>query len=400
MSVLIVDDHATNRKLLRAMLEAEGLKTFEAVDGVEALSILRSEPVDAIISDILMPRMDGYRLCLEVRRTEKFKATPFIVYTSTYTSPSDEKTALELGADRFLKKPASAGDVFQALREAANNPRPRATCVTRPEQELMKEYNEALVRKLEKKNFELEERSKELQATQEQLRALAAGLQDAREEERIRIAREIHDELGEVLTRIKFDLADMRYRLESGITDDMRQELLKKIAALGGLADGTAGRLRKICTELRPPVLDDMGLVPAIEWQASEFEKRTKIRCELSLEAPDLVVVDEQATMLFRVFQEMLTNVARHSQASKIRVRLKKSSTSLFLEVKDNGRGIETENLASTKSLGFLGMRERAALFGGELQVHGKRGKGTTVVATIPLTNLSNRKTDGTDATK
>src|ERR1044071_7444938 len=117
MNVLVVDDNSTNRKLLHAPLEAEGMTVFEAADGVEALAVLHREKVDAIISDILMPRMDGYRLCYEVRRNERFQNIPFIIYTSTYTSPSDEKFSLELGADKFVRKPASAEEMLKLLRE-------------------------------------------------------------------------------------------------------------------------------------------------------------------------------------------------------------------------------------------------------------------------------------------
>src|SRR5690242_19114395 len=118
MNILIVDDIPTNLKLLRALLEAEGMQVSSAPDGIEALSILYRQPVDAIISDNLMPRMDGYRFCYEVRKDKKLQHLPFIVYTNTYTSPADEKMALDLGANKFLKKPASTAAILEALRVA------------------------------------------------------------------------------------------------------------------------------------------------------------------------------------------------------------------------------------------------------------------------------------------
>src|SRR6266404_749584 len=121
MNILIADDNATNLKLLRAMLEAEGHKVLSANDGLEALELLEREKIEAIISDILMPRMDGYRLCLEVRKSEKFKKLPFLFYTATYVSPSDSKAAMDLGADKFLKKPAPPAEIVQALREAVES---------------------------------------------------------------------------------------------------------------------------------------------------------------------------------------------------------------------------------------------------------------------------------------
>jgi CheY-like chemotaxis protein len=123
MKILIVDDIAANLKLLRAILESEGHEVTEAADGVDALALLESEPVDAIISDILMPRMDGYRLCYEVRSSDRLRRLPFIFYTSSYTSDSDEKLALAIGGDRFLTKPAAAEDILQALHLATTQPR-------------------------------------------------------------------------------------------------------------------------------------------------------------------------------------------------------------------------------------------------------------------------------------
>jgi PAS domain S-box-containing protein len=157
MNILIVDDNPTNLKLCHAMLEAEGLTVFDAADGVEALQVLEREKIDAVISDILMPRMDGYRLCYEVRKHERLKNLPFISYTATYTSPSDEKLTLDLGADKFIRKPASAQVLVDALREVTTEARyrqPRRIHAL-PEIEVLKEYSERLVSKLEEKNIQL-----------------------------------------------------------------------------------------------------------------------------------------------------------------------------------------------------------------------------------------------------
>lgn len=152
------DDNETNLKLLRAILEAEGHDVCCALDGVEALELLERQKLDAIISDILMPRMDGYRLCFEIRQREEFRTLPFIVYTSTYTSPTDEKTALRLGADKFLRKPAAPHEILKALQqavtEAPKKTRKRAAEVY--ETARLKEYSQALVSKLEKRNDELQ----------------------------------------------------------------------------------------------------------------------------------------------------------------------------------------------------------------------------------------------------
>ena len=166
MNLLIVDDTPTNLKLLRAQLEAEGHAVFEAHDGVDALALLERQPVDAVISDILMPRMDGYRLCYEIRKHARLHDLPFILYTSTYTSPGDEKLALDVGADKYLKKPASVETLVAALHEVTQpHAAPKAEALV--EVEVLKEYSEQLVNKLEKKNAEL-------LATHEELHQLLA----------------------------------------------------------------------------------------------------------------------------------------------------------------------------------------------------------------------------------
>jgi len=181
----------------------------------------------------------------------------------------------------------------------------------------MREYSAGLVSKLEKKNLELQQSEEQINKSREQLRALAARLQAAREEERIRISREIHDDLGELLTGLKNGLAWIRDRLEEPPSAQNRAPLREKIAAMGLLLIARPIACAKLCTELRPSILDDLGLVAAIEWQAREFQKRTNIRCEASLEEKQIIATPDQATALFRILQEILTNVARHSQAPK-----------------------------------------------------------------------------------
>src|SRR5579872_4120799 len=158
MNVLIVDDIETNRKLLRVVLQAEGHRTVEAADGLEALEILKTQNVDAIVSDILMPRMDGYRLCHAVRSMEQTRNILFIVYTSTFTTTPDEKLALEFGADRFIRKPAPIKEILEALEPAHQLNRMTDTGTRDGLAELtaMQGYSEALVRRLEHRNSELQ----------------------------------------------------------------------------------------------------------------------------------------------------------------------------------------------------------------------------------------------------
>ncbi len=225
----------------------------------------------------------------------------------------------------------------------------------------------------------LRQQRDELQHSFEQLRSLAARLQSVREEERAGVAREIHDELGQALTGIMLE-SDYLIR---GLPGDAK-EPLKRAESILKLADQTIQSVRRIATELRPGILDDLGIVAAVEWAVKEFEARTGTKCRLNLPEDDIGVDQEHATALFRILQETLTNVIRHSNATEVTVRLAREDGTLTLEIQDNGKGISKEQLSSSNSLGILGMRERAVILGGELTVSGAPGKGTTVRVRIP----------------
>jgi PAS domain S-box-containing protein len=216
-------------------------------------------------------------------------------------------------------------------------------------------------------------------AARERLRDLAGYLQDAREEERKRIAREVHDELGQALTALKFDVA----QLQKWLPGD-EPGLRERADAMAALIDASMRTVRRVSTELRPGLLDDLGLAAAIEWQVGEFAERTGIRCDLHLGEEDVRLESEVATALFRVLQETLTNVARHAGASEVRVELVIDPREVVLRVRDDGRGISESEASSHQALGLLGVRERARSLGGGVRFDGVRGQGTTVTVRIP----------------
>jgi PAS domain S-box-containing protein len=215
----------------------------------------------------------------------------------------------------------------------------------------------------------------------EQLRELTARVETAREEERTGIARELHDELGQSLTAIKLDLAFLARRLEGR---DGVAALIEKLHESMRLTDETIGQLRRISAELRPAVLDEVGLGSALAWQANEFEKRTHTACSVQSAVPDRAMKRDVATTVFRVFQEALTNVARHAEAEHVEARLAERDGALVLEVSDDGRGIAPEKLESPRSLGLVGMRERARRLGGSVRVTPVRPHGTRVTLRLP----------------
>ena len=218
----------------------------------------------------------------------------------------------------------------------------------------------------------------ELRASSEQLRNLAAHLLSVREEERSRISREVHDELGQSLTAVKMDLAWLAGRLPG-----KNGQMLKRIRSTRQLADSIIQSIRRISTELRPAVLD-LGLAAAVEWQVQEFQARSGVQCKVRLLIRE-VVTSNASTAMFRIFQETLTNVARHAKATRVEVVLQKQRDRLALLVHDNGLGFDHADPSLSKSLGLLGMRERAAILGGRVNISSAPGKGTTVTAWIPL---------------
>ncbi|MGH9450221.1 MAG: PAS domain-containing sensor histidine kinase [Terriglobia bacterium] len=230
-------------------------------------------------------------------------------------------------------------------------------------------------------NTERKRAQEEVQRSFEQLRALAGRLQTIREEERKRVAREIHDELGQALTAVKIDLTSLMRDVPGGA-----KTYAAKTESLCKLVDDTIQSVRRIAAELRPGILDDLGLVAAVEWAAEEFTLRTGTECKLHVPNDQIVIDPGHATAIFRIFQETLTNVARHAAATRVDVKLVEEAGDLLLEVHDNGKGVSGEQLSAGKSLGILGMRERAALLGGNLVFRGAPGSGTTVTVRIPET--------------
>ncbi len=223
---------------------------------------------------------------------------------------------------------------------------------------------------------ESEQRHRQLS---EDLRRLTQRLQTVREEERSRIAHEVHDELGRPLAVLR---QSAQWLTEQG---ELGAPALERVGAMLGLLNGTLDAVRRICAELRPTVLDEFGLVAAIEWQLGEFERRTRIACTASLPLDEPTMPRDQATAVFRVLQESLSNVARHSSARRVSVRLTVDVGRVKLSARDDGVGISSAAASSRASLGLAGMRERCLAWGGQLEITGTPGVGTLVELDMPL---------------
>jgi signal transduction histidine kinase len=229
-----------------------------------------------------------------------------------------------------------------------------------------------------------------LRQSHERLLALSGRIQSIQEEERTIVAREIHDQLGQALTAVKMETAWFQKRILEGYAS--RKDMTARLESMARLVDSTIDQVRRISAKLRPGVLDELGLAAAMEWQAEDFQKRAGVLCTVRSDLGDVRLDRDAATALFRIFQECLTNVARHAGARWVRAILRRVGRQLVLEVHDDGRGISPSEVASPASLGLLGMTERSRLVGGEFEISARAGGGTTVRVAVPLTRHPDRR--------
>jgi signal transduction histidine kinase len=362
--VLIIDGEPGNLHSLGTLLEPLGQRLLSARSGEEAVRfVLTHDPV-VILLDVSLPAMDGFEVARILRKCERSRRTPIICLTGASKWPVPEPSEYELGPVDYVLKPV----VAEVLRF-------KVSVFVELHREEAARAEETCARKL------AEER---LYGAEAQLRSLAARLTAVRDEERMRIAREIHDELGQVLTSLKMDVACLEMQFS-----DKRHPARVRTERMRKLIDSTVHLVQRISTGMRPEILDELGLAAALRWQAREFERRTGIRCRTRLPAQHLVLDEEHSNAVFRTFQEILTNVARHAKANSVKACLEASEGRLFLEVEDDGIGIPDGKIRHRDSLGLLGMRERAQVFGGQLTISGKPGRGTMVTVSIPLPAVS-----------
>ena len=454
-------------QVLNLLLSRAGYSVLIAFDGQEGFEVATRERPRLVVSDVLMPRVDGIGLCRMMRGHEKLRDTPILLVSAIRKDSESVVEGLKAGADDYLEAPYDPNllltkvaqlvkreETEEALRESKEilqkifdhipvmvsffDADGRLTLVNRewertvgwtpeevreqnldifaecyPDPEERRKVRDflatsnghwadfyakvrdgrvivttwAVVRLSDGTSIsigqDITERKRDeerLRKSNENLRALAARLQAVREEESIKIAREIHDELGGGLTGLKMDVSWIERRLPGAGDEAVRQ----KLRSMSELIDETIQKVRNISTELRPSVLDDLGLAAAVEWQAREFQRRTEIECVITSLDEEVALSAEKSTAVFRIFQEVLTNVARHARATRVEISMEKRDGDLVLKVCDDGRGIRESDISDTRSLGLLGMRERAVVFGGVVEIEGGSGRGTTVTVSIP----------------
>lgn len=358
--ILVVDDDQRNLVALQEMLQDLGRNLVLANSGEQALRCVLKSDFAVILLDARMPGVDGFETAKLIRQRPRSRHTPIIFLTGAYEDLPSMFRGYEVGAVDYIVKPL----VPEVLKSKI------AVFID------LYEKSAVLTREITERRM-IEE---QLLESKENLRALAGRLQSVVEEERTRISREIHDELGQALTGLKMDLTWLASRLSKN-----QKVLHNKCKSIFKLIDSTIQSVRRIASGLRPEILDEVGLSAAIGWQARDFQKRTGIRCKVDLPADGANLGRERSTAVFRIFQELLTNVVRHASATAIDIALHVSEAEVRLVVLDNGKGIPDARLRSPQSLGLLGMRERASLLGGKVEITKARGKGTRACVTIPI---------------
>jgi signal transduction histidine kinase len=355
--VLFLEDSPDDVELMEHELNEAGLQfTSRRVDNKDQFikEVVDFRP-DIVLADYSLTTFNGMQAFRKLKRENI--SVPFILVTGVLS----EKLALDClkeGVDDFILKSS-----FKRL--------PAAIISAIRKKEMYEEKNRI---------------ASELKKSHEELRLLVNRHQISIEEERMNIARDLHDELGQVLTALKIDIAMFRKKLTSG-KKMSEKSIHDEFASISKTIDKISTSAKQISAGLRPETLDDLGILDAIQWQATEFEKRNQIACQLYLPTEHLELTKELSIALFRIVQEALTNVARHSMATAVQIYLDARDNVLFLEILDNGKGIDDEKIKSSKSLGIIGLRERVQLLHGHFFIGKAKGGGTKVSIMIPIKN-------------
>ena len=351
--IIITDDRRASRHMIRNILEPEGYELLEAENGKEALELCQTFQPDLLLLDIIMPVMSGLEACRILKKESRENFIPVLMFTA-YNDGREAEKSFQAGASDFINKPI--------------NP-----------EELRHRVNRLLdLRKLEKKRRAAE---KELQTSYDKIQFLSRKVLSAYEEERVRLARELHDEVGMSLTTLKLNLQLLSNDLEKCCFQHR-----EKLDAIVESVSELQGAIRNKAYFLRPPALNDLGLPAVINNMVGELSKHTGIQGKLETSGnPDLIPVEVE-TALYRCIQEALTNAARHASAEQVAVKMDFKSDKVIVNVTDNGSGFDPyfKNSAN-KHLGLQGMQERVDMLGGRLEINSSPGQGTSISIMIPL---------------
>ena len=356
--VLIVEDTLASLQLLSDLLTQAGYSVRQAQDGEMALFSARERPPELVLLDIRMPGINGYEVCRSLKADLRTRDVP-VIFLSALHETEDKVQGFKLGAVDFIAKPFQPDEVLARVRTHIE----------------LRRLQTGLEQRVRERTADYEQSERKLQESWQQLQELTGFLQTVREENRTRIAREIHDELGQSLTALRIDLAWLGNRCDG---DPL---ISKRLNSAHLLLVKTLEAVRRISEDLRPGMLDDLGLAAAIENHVAKFTENSGIPCALTMNREEFEIGDGMATAIFRLIQEALTNVARHASARNVSVEILDDVDTIHLMVQDDGCGLSPP--VDRKTFGLLGMRERVKMFGGKFEMTSAPGKGTRIDATF-----------------
>ena len=375
-TVLAVDDNDAVRYAVVRFLREGGYNVLEARNGREALVLAAQDP-DLITLDINLPDMNGFEVCRRLKADPATAQIPVLHISASFAKTEDRVRGLEGGADAYLTEPLDREELLATvralfrLRNAEKEARRYAAEAERAK-EALNRTNEELAERVKQRTSELEKRTAEIQD-------LSRRLLLAQDDERRRISRELHDSTGQLLVTLKLNLG----ALASSRNPAQKQVLIQSATAM---VDEMTRQLRTMSYLLHPPLLDEAGLAPALKWYVEGFCRRSEIEVQLDMPAEMERLPRDMELTIFRVVQESLTNVHRHSHSRTAEVKLKTDTDRVFLEIKDQGAGFAASTRSGSKvsyGIGIRGMKERVQQFGGELQVRSDPS-GTSLRAMLP----------------
>jgi signal transduction histidine kinase len=395
MKVLIVDDNASDRKLLRLIFERHGYKEIiEAGDGLDGLKNAKEWRPDLIISDALMPRMDGFQFLWTLKMVEELRNIPFIFYSAIYTGLKDEELALRLGAEGFINRPKEPDEFWQEMsaileKIAAGRRKPHPPPLMEEERDLLRNYCEIVTGKLEEKVRELEETlarrkvaEEKLIANQERLKALAAELAHAEERERSRIAVELHDAVGQRLAQSEMMLGALT-------KIPISAECIGRIDEIRGILDTVIDQVRSLTFRISPPLLHLVGFEAAVESLCEKFQEDFGTRFTFMTDGEPRTIAEDLRGGLYRMVRELLFNAVKHARANTVAVSVKNVEIGVEIGVEDDGCGFDTSRLFQYRDkricLGLSSIKERIEYLGGSMEIDSKPGHGTRVYLSVPV---------------
>ena len=368
--VLAIDDNRDNLTTVGAMLREAlpGCTLVTAADGARGIELARAEDPDVVLLDILMPGMDGFEVCRRMKAEDGLCDLPVVFLTALGTDRESRLKALAVGGEGFLDKPPDQQELTAQILAMAQ------LRAARRARRLERDELAALVA----------ERTVELERSRESLRILTGRMEMVREEERVAVSRELHDNLGQVLTALKLDVAWLQRHLKRGDGHPLEE----KLASMMGLTEEAIAGVRRLAADLRPAMPDHVELWAAVEAEAARFTSRTGISCDVVRPAECSICrspIDRAVgASILRIVQEALTNVARHANAGSVRISCRSEAGFDELSIEDDGCGLPANAIDGPASIGIVGMRERALSFGGGLHIDGTAGRGTAVRIRLP----------------